>query len=82
MLRLIFSLLLSFVLLCLSGCSVATFDNSVRVQNVSDSRDEFTSQRLQMVAQQIRARGIQNQAILEAMSNLPRHRFVDPSVLR
>jgi protein-L-isoaspartate(D-aspartate) O-methyltransferase len=39
-------------------------------------RDEFKDQRGRMVERQIRARGIKNQAVLEAMMKVPRHRFV------
>jgi protein-L-isoaspartate(D-aspartate) O-methyltransferase len=38
--------------------------------------DEFKDQRRRMVERQIRARGIKNQAVLEAMLKVPRHRFV------
>jgi protein-L-isoaspartate(D-aspartate) O-methyltransferase len=41
--------------------------------------DEFQSQRLLMVDRQLRSRGIRNAAVLQAMSNVPRHRFVDPA---
>lgn len=41
--------------------------------------DEFQSQRLHMVDRQLRSRGIQNKAVLMAMSNVPRHRFVYPA---
>jgi protein-L-isoaspartate(D-aspartate) O-methyltransferase len=40
------------------------------------SDDEFKAQRLQMVDRQIRVRGIKNEAVLEAMMKVPRHRFV------
>jgi protein-L-isoaspartate(D-aspartate) O-methyltransferase len=40
------------------------------------SGDEFKDQRRRMVERQIRARGIKNQAVLEAMMKVPRHRFV------
>ncbi|WP_019499664.1 protein-L-isoaspartate(D-aspartate) O-methyltransferase [Pseudanabaena sp. PCC 6802] len=41
--------------------------------------DEFHSQRLHMVDRQLRSRGIQNAAVLKAMSEVPRHYFVNPS---
>ena len=40
------------------------------------SEDQFTKQRLRMVERQIRARGIRDQAVLEALRKTPRHRFV------
>jgi protein-L-isoaspartate(D-aspartate) O-methyltransferase len=33
-----------------------------------------------MLSEQIQRRGIENKAVLEAMSKVPRHRFVDPSL--
>ncbi|MGK7874655.1 MAG: protein-L-isoaspartate(D-aspartate) O-methyltransferase [Xenococcaceae cyanobacterium] len=73
--------LLCISLLCLPGCAVEKFPDSTspQGQNFSNTADEFESQRLQMVEQQIRARGIQDRAVLEAMSKVPRHRFVDSS---
>jgi protein-L-isoaspartate(D-aspartate) O-methyltransferase len=47
------------------------------IQKVEDkSEDEFKNKRQEMVDHQIRARGILNQAVLEAMLKVPRHRFV------
>jgi protein-L-isoaspartate(D-aspartate) O-methyltransferase len=45
-------------------------------QTKNTSEDEFKDQRLQMVDRQIRARGINNPAVLNAMKKVPRHRFV------
>ncbi len=36
----------------------------------------YTSQRLRMVEEQLRARGIRDEAVLSAMSRVPRHQFV------
>jgi len=44
----------------------------------SSPAGEFENQRLQMV-QQLRERGIQDRAVLKAMSEVPRHRFVATS---
>ncbi|HXV77619.1 MAG TPA: protein-L-isoaspartate(D-aspartate) O-methyltransferase [Candidatus Polarisedimenticolaceae bacterium] len=41
-----------------------------------ERNDEFRSARAEMVATQIAARGVANQAVLEAMRRVPRHRFV------
>ncbi len=46
----------------------------------SHSAEKFVRARKQMVDRQLRARGIKNKALLEVMSQVPRHRFVDPSV--
>jgi protein-L-isoaspartate(D-aspartate) O-methyltransferase len=53
----------------------------MRGQNFDHSADEFANQRRQMVEKQICDRGIQNPAVLAAMSKIPRHRFVDPSLI-
>ena len=42
--------------------------------------DDFTVQRQQMVASQIRGRGISDAAVLKAMKTVPRHRFVPPEL--
>ena len=39
----------------------------------------FEQQRSQMVEQQLRHRGIRDEAVLEAMMRVPRHQFVSPS---
>ena len=41
--------------------------------------EQFEQQRRQMVKYQIRARGIKDQRVLAAMSQVPRHQFVDSS---
>jgi protein-L-isoaspartate(D-aspartate) O-methyltransferase len=73
--------LLWILLLCFSGGAVENFydSTSVQVQNLSNTADEFENQRLQMVKQQLRGRGIQDRAVLKAMSKVPRHRFVASS---
>lgn len=74
-------LLLSIFLFGLPGCAVVKFPDAIRVQaqSLSQATDEFESRRLHMVEQQLRLRGIQNQAVLQAMSKVPRHRFVAAS---
>ena len=42
----------------------------------TSGQDNFQTQREQMVATQIRARGVQNDAVLQAMRRVPRHLFV------
>jgi protein-L-isoaspartate(D-aspartate) O-methyltransferase len=41
-----------------------------------ENNDHFRQQRMKMIRQQIRARGIENPEILAAFENVPRHRFV------
>jgi protein-L-isoaspartate(D-aspartate) O-methyltransferase len=82
MLRLLFVSWLCLTLLCLPACAVEIpYNNSssVSIQNVNYPKDEFQTQRLQMIEKQIRARGIKNKAVLKAMSKVPRHLFVDRS---
>lgn len=80
MVKPIFLLLLGLVVLCLSGFSSAIFCDAAQAQALDNSTDEFADRRLQMVEQQVQARGIQDRAVLEAILKVPRHRFVDPSV--
>lgn len=77
-------IILSFLcisLLSFPGFGVEKFPDSigVQVQGLTNTADEFENQRLQMVKQQLRARGIQDRAVLKAMSKVPRHRFVAAS---
>jgi protein-L-isoaspartate(D-aspartate) O-methyltransferase len=44
--------------------------------------DPFTGQRRQMVALQIRARGVRNERVLAAMEKVPRHLFVPENMKR
>jgi protein-L-isoaspartate(D-aspartate) O-methyltransferase len=65
------------VLLCFSltalGCAAES-----RAQ--LPATDSFVTARDAMVDQQLRARGIEAPAVLEAMRKIPRHRFVPPAV--
>jgi protein-L-isoaspartate(D-aspartate) O-methyltransferase len=60
------------------GCASQRPENAAGVgsNTRNASGDEFKDQRRRMVERQIRARGIKNQAVLEAMMKVPRHRFV------
>jgi protein-L-isoaspartate(D-aspartate) O-methyltransferase len=49
--------------------------------NASNANSNFEDARREMVARQIRARGIQSQAVLEAMQSVPRHLFVPPEAI-
>ncbi len=48
----------------------------------SDVEENFEASRLEMVARQIRERGICSQRVLDAMGSVPRHLFVSPEQTR
>jgi protein-L-isoaspartate(D-aspartate) O-methyltransferase len=78
---LLVGLLSSFFLGSLPGYAVVNQTSSlVQIQSVRPEANKFDTQRQQMVKQQLQRKGIQDQAVLEAMSQVPRHRFVEPSV--
>ena len=71
-------LLIGISLLGLPACADNQLSPWQAPKNTSpDTR--FDRQRLQMVEQQLRDRGIQDEAVLNAMSKVPRHKFVPPS---
>jgi protein-L-isoaspartate(D-aspartate) O-methyltransferase len=45
------------------------------------TEDEFTRQRLRMVEQQLRDKGVRDKGVLAAMAKVPRHRFVPAEYL-
>src|SRR6202162_2613911 len=47
-----------------------------RMNRVPDLEDGFEAARREMVARQLRARGISSQRVLDAMATVPRHLFV------
>src|SRR5229473_5913522 len=55
--------------ICASGCTT----------RVSPTRPGWESERRKMVAEQLAARGIQNERVLAAMGKVPRHEFVPDS---
>jgi protein-L-isoaspartate(D-aspartate) O-methyltransferase len=63
--------------LCLGGC---LDEPAVAVEGQAAQDDHHGAARREMVAQQIRARGVENPKVLAAMGRVPRHEFV-PSVL-
>lgn len=78
MVRSILILLLYFSLLYLTACSHKA-PSTVTIPQAETSGEptpDFDQQRLQMVEQQIRGRGITDPKVLDAMSRVPRHRFV------
>jgi protein-L-isoaspartate(D-aspartate) O-methyltransferase len=64
--------------LILHSCAAQKPEDAAGVGSNTENRsgDEFKDQRRRMVERQIRDRGIKNQAVLEAMMKVPRHRFV------
>lgn len=77
----IFVSLLYISLLCFPGFAIEKLHVStdLQAQSINNTADEFVDQRLQMVQQQLRERGIQDKAVLKAMSKVSRHRFVAAS---
>lgn len=45
----------------------------------NDLQESFAAQRASMVEQQLRCRGISDPRLLQAMSKVPRHEFIDPA---
>ena len=52
--------------------------NGTGVDSLSPASDWAAARRLAMVEQQLRSRGIKDERVLEAMSQVPRHEFVPP----
>jgi protein-L-isoaspartate(D-aspartate) O-methyltransferase len=50
------------------------------MQRAEPASDRFAEQRRRMVEEQIRARGVQDRRVLDAMRKVPRDRFVPPDV--
>ena len=48
--------------------------------SASDAQDKYAERRERMVSEQIKARGIRDERVLEAMRAVPRHLFVPPSL--
>ena len=72
-------LVLFFLLLTLLACQdLASSENSIpAVEEQSEPvQDKYSKQRRDMVEQQIRARGVNDDEVLKAMRKVPRHLFV------
>jgi protein-L-isoaspartate(D-aspartate) O-methyltransferase len=71
-------------LFCFAGCRREEIREAATAseQRSTASEDDFKAERLRMVEAQIRARGIKSEAVLAAMSKVPRHRFVPASQIR
>ncbi len=64
------------------GCATeSTLLNSEEQKRGAASGQDFARQRERMVREQLRSRDISDQRVLEAMSKVPRHRFVPPEIL-
>jgi protein-L-isoaspartate(D-aspartate) O-methyltransferase len=74
--------LLGFSSLMALGCASEPRSQSpaVAAQSATTATDFSVAERDAMVDQQIRARGIEAPAVLKAMREVPRHRFVPPAV--
>jgi protein-L-isoaspartate(D-aspartate) O-methyltransferase len=77
-----FLLCFCFLLMCMPGYGVELSPNSpwLQVGSINTTTERFEWQRRQMVEYQLRDRGIKNERVLAAMSQVPRHQFVDPSL--
>lgn len=69
-------LLVTVLLLPLSGCAPHPASEQSRAQQVSN--EEYAKQRRELV-EQLRLEGIKSQAVLDALLKVPRHKFVPPS---
>ena len=63
--------------LCLGGCPE---ERAAPVEDQAAQADRYAGPRREMVAQQLRARGIGNAKVLAAMERVPRQEFVPPLV--
>ncbi|MEJ2170754.1 MAG: protein-L-isoaspartate(D-aspartate) O-methyltransferase [Desulfobacterales bacterium] len=66
--------LISVILVLLCSC------NKNRNQTAAAEGDEYLTQRLEMIDQQIRSRGVTGKRLLDALEKVPRERFVPASV--
>ncbi|HEY0022909.1 MAG TPA: protein-L-isoaspartate(D-aspartate) O-methyltransferase [Longimicrobium sp.] len=64
-------------LLLLLGCVLACRPNPPQARPTK-ARDPYARERAQMVREQLHARGIRNDAVLDAVRRVPRHLFVPP----
>lgn len=75
--------LLVLLLAYFPGCAVGNPELlTPEKEGSGPSEAGFEVQRQQMVQWQIQGRGVRDRAVLEALSKVPRHRFVDPAIAR
>ncbi|MBI1956769.1 MAG: protein-L-isoaspartate(D-aspartate) O-methyltransferase [Acidobacteria bacterium] len=60
---------------CLTVLALLTW-----LASASDAQDKYAERRERMVSEQIEARGVRDERVLEAMRTIPRHLFVPPSL--
>lgn len=70
-------LFLALLLLGAAGCVADSGVSQPEQTIASEDTDDYEVRRVEMVRQQLRDRGIRDEAVLAAMSAVPRHRFVD-----
>ena len=73
---------MSKTILVAVAAGAATAVAIVLAPALREDEARYTRERRQMVARQIRARGVKDAAVLRAMSSVPRHRFVPRKILR
>jgi hypothetical protein len=82
--KLLILLPLCIYLTFFSCSNPVTLPNSAdaQTQEAKKAKDEYKRERREMVEQQIRARGIQDESVLEAMIKVPRHKFVPDTLVK
>ncbi len=82
--KLLILLPLCICLLLFSCYNSVNLQNSVKAQkqDTKKAKDEYKRERREMVEQQIRARGIEDESVLEAMMKVPRHKFVPENLAK
>ncbi len=68
-----------FLVIYLPGClgEKSLHPPAILAKNLSSGMEQFEIERKQMVEEQIRGCGIQDEGVLAAMSQVPRHQFVN-----
>lgn len=82
--KLLILLPLCIYLSLFSCANSVNLQNSVKAQrqDTNKTKDEYKRERREMVEQDIRARGIENESVLRAMMKVPRHKFVPETLLK
>ncbi|MCK5146003.1 protein-L-isoaspartate(D-aspartate) O-methyltransferase [bacterium] len=73
----VFKIMAVSLLILICGCKQSGDDRHI---NIDEREDMFTEKRLMMIDQQIKARDINDIAVLNAMKSVPRHLFVPPEL--
>ncbi len=82
--KLLILLPLCIYLSLFSCCNSVNLQNTVEAQkqDTNNAKDEYKKERREMVEQQIRARGIEDGSVLNAMMKVPRHKFVPETLVK